>query len=192
MVTTGDSVPPGRSKSPLRFASFILDLEACALTRDSGDAVSLTRSEFALLRFLVERHGRVASRETLLDAIAKRPFVPFDRSIDVVVGRLRRKIETDPRRPHLIVTVPGEGYRFDGAVQPATRASSVSKASEDGAGNSLTLPSSAAIPVQAPSALFRVPPYWERYVWRSLWRSSVLGLTRKRKELPGAFCQLSS
>jgi TolB-like protein len=60
----------------------------------------------------------VASRDTLLDAIARRQLAPFDRSIDVVVGRLRRKIEPDPKRPRIIVTVPGEGYRFDGLALP--------------------------------------------------------------------------
>jgi TolB-like protein len=60
------------------------------------------------------RPGRVISRDTLLDAFTNRRFEPFDRSIDVLIGRLRRKIEADPKRPRLIVTVPGEGYRFDG------------------------------------------------------------------------------
>ena len=46
-----------------------------------------------------------------------RRFEPFDRSIDVLVGRLRKKIEADPKQPRLIVTVPGEGYRFDGLTQ---------------------------------------------------------------------------
>jgi pimeloyl-ACP methyl ester carboxylesterase len=49
-----------------------------------------------------------------LDAFTNRRFEPFDRSVDVLVGKLRRKIETDPKQPCLIVTVPGEGYRFDG------------------------------------------------------------------------------
>ena len=122
MGTTGNVAHSGEPKSSLLFSGFILDLDACVLTRDSGEVVALTRSEFALLRFLVGRPGRVASRETLLNAIANRPFAPFDRSIDVVVGRLRHKIEFDPRRPRLIVTVPGEGYRFDGVPLPGAAA----------------------------------------------------------------------
>lgn len=97
----------------------VLDLAACTLTRDSGELIPLTRGEFALLRAFVVRPGRVLSRDALLDATANRPLEPFDRSIDVLVGRLRRKIEPDPKEPRLIVTVPGEGYRFDGLAAGA-------------------------------------------------------------------------
>jgi two-component system torCAD operon response regulator TorR len=99
---------------PLRFASFVLDLEACTLARASGETIALTRGEFALLRMFVGRPGRVISRDALLDAFANRRFESFDRSVDVLIGKLRRKIEADPKQPRLIVTVPGEGYRFDG------------------------------------------------------------------------------
>jgi pimeloyl-ACP methyl ester carboxylesterase/DNA-binding winged helix-turn-helix (wHTH) protein len=100
--------------SVVRFAGLVLSLDACMLARDSGGAIPLTRGEFALLRMFVARPGRVFARDTLLDAFTNRRFEPFDRTIDVLVGRLRRKIEADPKRPKLIVTVPGEGYRFDG------------------------------------------------------------------------------
>jgi TolB-like protein len=103
---------------PLRFAGLVLNLDASMLAHDSGDAIPLTRGEFALLRMFVTRPGRVVSRDTLLDAFTNRRFEPFDRSIDVLVGRLRRKIEADPKRPRVIVTVPGEGYRFDGLRFP--------------------------------------------------------------------------
>jgi DNA-binding response OmpR family regulator len=63
------------------------------------------------LRMFVTRPGRVISRDTLLAAFADRRFEPFDRSADAMVGRLRRKIEADAKKPRLIVTVPGEGYR---------------------------------------------------------------------------------
>jgi TolB-like protein/DNA-binding winged helix-turn-helix (wHTH) protein len=98
----------------MRFAGFVLDLDARAMARESGEAIPLTRGEFALLRMFVTRPGRVLSRDALLDALANRRFEPFDRSVDVLIGRLRRKIEPDPKEPRLIVTVPGEGYRFDG------------------------------------------------------------------------------
>ena len=77
----------------------------------------LTRGELALLRVFVTRPGRVVSRDTLLDALANRRFEPFDRSVDVLIGRLRRKIEPDPKEPRLIVTGPGEGYQFDGLTK---------------------------------------------------------------------------
>jgi len=105
------------AKAPLRFADLVLDLDACTLARESGEAIPLTRSEMALLRLFVSRPGRVLSREAILSAIASRPLEPFDRSVDALVGRLRRKIEADSKQPRLIVTVPGEGYRFDGLVK---------------------------------------------------------------------------
>jgi len=61
----------------------------------------------------------VLSREKLLDSIARKEDAPIDRTIDVLVSRLRRKLETDPRKPQLIVTVPGFGYRFAVSVTEA-------------------------------------------------------------------------
>jgi adenylate cyclase len=118
--------------SLVRFARFILDLDALTLSRETGEAVALTHGEFALLRVFVTRPGRVLSREALLDALASRRFEPFDRSIDVMVGKLRRKIEPDSKQPRLIVTVPGEGYRFDG----------LAKSPLSGQGLAMTVPSS--------------------------------------------------
>ena len=110
-----DGFEPSREAASLiRFTGLVLDLDACMLARDSGEAIPLTRGEFALLRMFVTKPGRLLSRDTLLDAFADRHFEPFDRSVDVLVGKLRRKIEADPKEPRLIVTVPGEGYRFDG------------------------------------------------------------------------------
>ena len=113
-----DGVKPSReSASVVRFAGMTLNFDACLLARESGDPIPLTRGEFAVLRMLVTRAGRVISRDALLDAFTDRRFEPFDRSIDVLVGRIRKKIEADPKQPRLIVTVPGEGYRFDGLPQ---------------------------------------------------------------------------
>ena len=104
------ATPLGEAKVSVRFAGFVLDLDA--LSRDTGETIPLTRGEFALLRFFVTHPGRVLSRDALLDATAGRRFEPFDRSVDVMVGRLRRKIEPDPKAPRLIVTAPGDGYKF--------------------------------------------------------------------------------
>jgi two-component system, OmpR family, torCAD operon response regulator TorR len=93
------AVSPLREASPLvRFAALALNLDACVLAHESGQTIPLTRGELALLRMFVTRPGRVISRDTLLDAFTNRRFEPFDRSIDVLVGRLRRKVETDPTR----------------------------------------------------------------------------------------------
>ena len=106
------ATPSSEAQVSVRFADLILDLVACTLSRDTGETISLTRGEFALLRFFVTHPGRVLSRDALLDATAGRRFEPFDRSIDVMVGRLRRKIEPDPKARRLIVTAPGDGYKF--------------------------------------------------------------------------------
>ena len=117
-VTGPDAVNPSREGgSPVRFAGLVLSLDACVLARESGEAIRLTRGEFALLRMFVGRPGQVIGRDALLDAFTNRRFESFDRSVDVLIWRLRRKIEPDPKQPRLIVTVPGEGYRFDGLTQ---------------------------------------------------------------------------
>ena len=122
--------PFGRTRlSPVRFAGLVFDLSACTLVRESGEAIPLTRGEFRLLRLFVSRPGRVLSRDAILEAIANRPLELFDRSVDALVGRLRRKIEPDPKTPRLIVTVPGEGYRFDG-LAPALRGAPADGATE--------------------------------------------------------------
>ena len=115
-----DAPPLGEAMSPVCFAGLVFDLGACTLARESGEAIPLTRGEFRLLRLFVSRPGRVLSRDAILEAVANRPLELFDRSVDALVVRLRRKIEPDPKAPRLIVTVPGEGYRFDG-LAPALR-----------------------------------------------------------------------
>jgi DNA-binding winged helix-turn-helix (wHTH) protein len=122
-VSDAGARPSGKATSPVRFAGLVLDLDACTLARELGDAIPLTHSELALLRLFVSRPGRVLSRDAILSAVANRPFEPFDRSVDALVVRLRRKIEADPKSPPLIVTVPGEGYRFDGLTRTFDRKS---------------------------------------------------------------------
>ncbi len=68
--------------------------------------------EFQLLEAFLQNQSRVLTRERLLDLVTGRKWDPYDRAIDVQVARLRRKIEDDPRRPEIIVTVRGEGYMF--------------------------------------------------------------------------------
>jgi class 3 adenylate cyclase/ABC-type transport system involved in cytochrome c biogenesis ATPase subunit len=97
---------------------FTLDLASRTLSDASGNEVPLWRSEFALLTTLLRAPGRALSREQLLDAVSGRRAEPFDRSIDVLVGRLRRKIEPSPKAPRLIRTVPGIGYKFVGRQMP--------------------------------------------------------------------------
>jgi DNA-binding response OmpR family regulator len=81
--------------------------------------VDLTTGEFELLAALVKVPGRVLSRDQLLEATRNREAGPFDRTIDVQVGRLRRKIEADPQRPEIIKSVRGAGYVFTPKVERA-------------------------------------------------------------------------
>ena len=113
------SLPP--RGAPVRFGDFTLDLDRCSLSNADGGDIPLTRSEFALLREFIRHPARVLSRDYLLDALGGKRPDPFDRSIDMLVGRLRKKIEADPKQPRLIVTVPGEGYRFDGLTRSLSR-----------------------------------------------------------------------
>jgi DNA-binding response OmpR family regulator len=82
------------------------------VVRVDGQARVLTAHQFDLLVALAERAGRVLSREQLLDAVKGEACDPFDRSIDVHIGRLRLAIEDDPRQPRRIITVRGAGYVF--------------------------------------------------------------------------------
>ncbi|RMF85519.1 MAG: winged helix family transcriptional regulator, partial [Planctomycetota bacterium] len=79
--------------------------------------VPLTRAEYELLAAFVRHPGVVMNRDRLLSYVTHRTWDPGDRTIDVLVGRLRRKLERDPKSPELIITAHGEGYLF--AVEPA-------------------------------------------------------------------------
>jgi two-component system OmpR family response regulator len=96
----------------LRFEGYTLDAGARICVDSSGQEMTLTRAEFSLLLIFVQQPGRVLSRDELTRVVAGRGAEPDDRSIDVLISRLRRKIEPEPKAPKLIVTVPGEGYRF--------------------------------------------------------------------------------
>ncbi|MEM7171602.1 MAG: two-component system response regulator TorR [Pseudomonadota bacterium] len=100
-----------RPETPLRrFAGWHLDTRTRRLTDPRGDRVSLTRAEFELLSAFTARPGEVLSRDRLLDLITHRSWAPNDRTIDVLVRRLRQKIEIDPKDPEIFVTAHGEGY----------------------------------------------------------------------------------
>ncbi|MBI1425378.1 MAG: response regulator [Gammaproteobacteria bacterium] len=98
----------------LRFGPFELDVERHVLMR-AGKEITLTAGEFALLRVLTEHPNQVLSRDRLIDLLKGYDRSPFDRSVDVRVTRLRRKIEDDPAAPEYLRTVWGEGYLFSPA-----------------------------------------------------------------------------
>jgi two-component system, OmpR family, response regulator len=107
---TGDQ--PGK----LIFAGWHLDLNRRELTSPQDVLVRLSAGEYDLLVAFASRPQRVLSRDQLLDLVRGREAQPFDRSIDVQVSRLRRKIEAEPGDPALIKTVRNGGYLFAPAV----------------------------------------------------------------------------
>jgi two-component system OmpR family response regulator len=112
---SGEASPAGRSR--VRFAGWNLDLSSRELMSPSGEEVRLTTGEFDLLAAFVNNANQVLTRDRLLDLARNREAGPFDRTIDVQVGRLRRKLEDDPQNPSLIKTVRGTGYIFTPAVE---------------------------------------------------------------------------
>jgi DNA-binding response OmpR family regulator len=101
----------------IEFAGFRMNTQARVLIGPRGDEITLTTGEFDLLRVFLEQPNRVLSRDRLMEHLHGRNAGPFDRSIDVQIGRLRRKIENDPAKPELIKSVRGAGYLFAARVQ---------------------------------------------------------------------------
>lgn len=91
--------------------TLVLDLAAYTAALD-GEAMTLTRQEFEILASLARAPGRVKTREQLLLEVAERDFEVFDRSIDVHISSLRKKLNDDPKEPRFIETIRGVGYRF--------------------------------------------------------------------------------
>jgi len=114
-----DRTPQARPRSVLQFAGWKLDVGTRRLSAADGAHVPLTGGEFELLAAFCERPNRVLTRDQLLDLTRGRSPALFDRSIDIQVSRLRRKIEADPKDPLLIQTVRSGGYIFTAEVTAA-------------------------------------------------------------------------
>ncbi|MDH4612148.1 response regulator [Pseudomonas sp. BN102] len=95
-----------------RFADWMLDSDRRRLIDQDGSETLLTHGEFQLLSVFLRNAGHTLSRDQLMDQIRNREWLPNDRSIDVLVGRLRRKLRDDPAEPQLIITIHGAGYLF--------------------------------------------------------------------------------
>ncbi len=108
------TIGAGETKPPpvLRHRGWMLDRVARDVQSPSGERVRLTRGEFELLTALLERAEEVVPRRDLLNELTHRGDVPNERTVDVLIGRLRRKIEPDPPRPRYIETEHGLGYIF--------------------------------------------------------------------------------
>jgi two-component system OmpR family response regulator len=117
ITATGAGATAAASGRVLVFEGWRLDLARRELHSPEGVLIQLSAGEFDLLVAFAEHPQRVLTRDQLLDLARGRTAVPFDRSIDVQVSRLRRKIEADPTEPLLIKTVRGGGYLFAGQVR---------------------------------------------------------------------------
>ena len=104
----------------LTFSGWTIDLARRTCRNPDGSLITLTAGEFDLLTALATRAGRVLSRDQLLDLTRGREAAPFDRSIDVLLSRLRRKMEADPKNPEFIKTVRGGGYVFAAEIEGLT------------------------------------------------------------------------
>jgi len=106
--------PAGRMA---RFRGWCVDLVSHEVLSPRGDRVPVTGNEFQLLASLLARPQRALTRQEILDLVFGRDWSPTDRSIDVLVAKLRRKLEDDPRHPQMIKTVRGVGYKFTAPVE---------------------------------------------------------------------------
>ena len=100
-----------------RFEGWTLDTGGHSLTDKKDIKVPLTRAEFNLLAALAKAPNRVLSRDFLLDAISQYADAPTDRLIDVLVSRVRKKIEVIPNKPKFVTTVVGCGYKFSARIE---------------------------------------------------------------------------
>jgi two-component system OmpR family response regulator len=126
VVRRTESVPEtavASDVSRLRFAGWEFDLHTRELISPENDSVRLTSGEFDLLKVFVTHPNQVMSRDRLLDLTRGREAGPFDRTIDVQVGRLRRKLGDDPHQPQLVKTLRSGGYIFVASVEAASERS---------------------------------------------------------------------
>jgi two-component system OmpR family response regulator len=111
-----DQAAPAMARA-YRFAGYTMEPEIRRVANARDETIELTGAEFDLLQVFVDRPGRVLSRDQLLDLTRIDGAEVFDRSIDVLILRLRRKIELNPKEPQIIRTERGLGYVFDARVK---------------------------------------------------------------------------
>lgn len=107
----------GGSGGTYVFDDWRLDTYGMTLTSPDGNAVPLSSGEFKLLQAFVEHPNRVLTRDQILDWTHDRDSPAFDRAVDIVVGRVRKKVEKDPRQPRYIKTIRNAGYMFSAKVE---------------------------------------------------------------------------
>ncbi len=107
--------PPSPAGEPARLVAFgkcHLDLDSHRLLDEDGAEIKITAMEYDLLKAFAERPNRILTRDSLMELAHHGEWEPFDRSIDIRISRLRRKIENDPGKPEVLKTMRGAGYMF--------------------------------------------------------------------------------
>lgn len=104
---------PQAAQGRLPFGKTWLDLDGAKLFDQDGKPIPLTAMEFNLLKLFARNPGRVLNRDQILEGAHDREWDPFDRSIDIRISRIRKKIEHNPSKPAVIRTVRGLGYIYD-------------------------------------------------------------------------------
>jgi len=107
----GTSTPSG-NEATIPFGQCRLDMESHRLIDGDGESVSITEMDFQVLKLFAENPGRTLSRDQILQATRGRDWDPADRSVDIQMGRIRRKIEPDPKKPTIIKTIHSRGYVY--------------------------------------------------------------------------------
>lgn len=111
-----DTPPPALETAAagdgIRIGDWTLDQTRQVLQKDGGNPVNLTTHEFKVLDALVGSAGKILSRDRIIDIVSGRDWMPYDRSVDVVIGKLRKKLDDDPTCPVYIKTVRNAGYSF--------------------------------------------------------------------------------
>jgi len=109
----------GEGKNKVHFGGWEMDLLSHELVSPLGDEQTLTSHEFRLLEIFIQNPGAVMSRDQIMQHMYDRDWSHSDRSIDVLVGKLRKKIEEDPSQPKLVLTIRNFGYKFAARVTRA-------------------------------------------------------------------------
>jgi len=104
------------SRRVFRFEHFEFEPQSRRLMTQDGSVISLTRAEYEVLNLLVSRAGEVIDRDALMRIVTHRQYGTNPRTVDVLIRRLRAKLEVDPSSPQLITTAHGEGYVFTGRL----------------------------------------------------------------------------
>ena len=108
----GDQASGRGGLQTVPFGACQLDLEVHKLFDAEGAEIAITPMEFRLLKVFAEHRGKILNRDQLLEMAHDRGWDPFDRSIDIRISRLRKKIEADPSKPEVIRTIRGVGYIY--------------------------------------------------------------------------------